>query len=76
MNNFDGQKIKSKLKEIGATMADLSRSSGVPYNSINHYLQGYRKPGKKNDYLIHAALSAMEDGVLKAGLQAMKVVQP
>jgi len=60
MNEFDGPATKAEIKKIGATMADLSRLSGVPYNSINHYCQGYRNPGPKNQKLIEAAVSAMQ----------------
>jgi len=52
------------------TMADLSRVSGVPYNSVSHYLNKYRKPGPKNKALIS---EGMEDLKLQHQLKNMKV---
>jgi len=33
--------IKAKLKELGKSMADLSRDIEVPYNTLSGYLNGY-----------------------------------
>lgn len=67
---FNGKNVKKLLKSYGAKMTDLSRKSGVPYNSLNHYLNGYQKPGPENRKKIYATLSSMEDAnlVKKLGL--------
>ena len=37
--------VKQELKALGKTAADLSRSLGVPYLRVSHYLNGYIYPG-------------------------------
>ena len=34
------QDIKDRLSAAGKTMADLSRDSGIKYNTLNQYLNG------------------------------------
>jgi len=62
--------LKAKLKSMGFTMADLARVSGVPYNSLNHYLNGYRKPGPSNTAKISEGMESLE---IQYELKQMKV---
>jgi len=66
--------VKDFLKILGKTMADLSREGGIPYTSLNHYINGYTKPGPGNwDKITTQLATWQEDQELAEGLAGLKV---
>lgn len=57
---FDRIRVKRLLKKYGKTMADLHRATEIPYNTMNHYLNGYRNPSIEPAIKIETALNDFE----------------
>jgi hypothetical protein len=53
-----GARLRREILERFPSLMDFSRSSGIPYSTLQSYLRGERTPSKGAKYGIDAAITA------------------
>ena len=70
-NNFDGQQLKKRFREVGKTMRDLAEKTGIPYNTLNHTINGYQNGSSENLAKIEKVVTDWEEDFVLSGLKNM-----